>query len=382
VGVIVDARNAYIALNMMEGVGPITVRALASALGSVEAIFEAPVAELRSALGVGVELAQKIASQRDVLDPEAEAERAGKRGIHLVTPVDDSYPHALAAIHDPPLALYVSGGLKQTDSNAVAVIGTRRATHYGRDCAEKLSYQLSQAGYTVVSGLARGIDTAAHTGALRARGRTIAVIGSGLDCLYPPENKALAKEIAAVGAVVSEFPLGKKPDRTTFPIRNRIVSGICAGVLVVEAGMRSGAIITAGQALEQGRSVFAVPGRIDSHGSRGTHRLIRDGACLVETVEDILEELEMLVTPADIRNAREQASEGAARPVRGPKLGAEEKKLVGILADGSADVDSLIRSTGLAPARVSSLLIALEMKKVTRMLPGRMVELRERVRSS
>jgi len=226
-----------------------------------------------------------------------------------------------------------------------------------------------------VSGLARGIDTAAHRGALKGGGRTLAVLGGGIDCLYPPENAELARQIAGQGAVISEFPLGREPDKTTFPIRNRIVSGLSMGVLVVEAGLTSGAVITANQALDQGRSVFAVPGRIDSPASQGCHRLIKQGARLVEGVEDVLEEFSFLL-PKDGR-AREPQADSRTGDGRGPmpNLSDDEACLVRVLQEEEKlDIDSLTRLSGLKPAGVSAALIGLEMKRIVRMLPGRLVE--------
>jgi len=238
------------------------------------------------------------------------------------------------------------------------------------DTTRKISYQLGKAGLCVLSGLALGVDTAAHEGALRGGGRTVAVIGSGFDHIYPPENKALAERIAGQGALLTEFPFARKPDKTTFPMRNRIVSGMSVGVLVVEAGRRSGAAITANQALSQGRSVFAVPGRIDSYSSVGTNALIKDGACLVTGVQDILEHFEMLFP----KSRMEDGQETVVR-IDIPNLSEDETKVIELLAKGEMGVDLLIRESGISTAKVSSLLVALELKKVVRMLPGRKVEL-------
>lgn len=360
-------REAYIALNMIQGIGPVSVASLVAALGSPAAILKAGRAELEGARGIGPEIASKILGQREHVDPAKEIESAAKIGVSIITREDADYPRRLREIHDPPLALYVKGKLAGGES-CIAVVGTRHATRYGRDCAERLAYQLVQAGFTVSSGLALGIDTAAHRGAIKAGGRTVAVVGSGINIVYPPENSALADDIAGNGAVVSEFPLNRQPDRTTFAIRNRIVSGMSMGVIVVEAGTTSGALITARQALEQGRSVFAVPGRIDSPASRGPHQLLRTGARLVEDIEDVLEEFEFLIPPRNTAKLAER--DGPA-----PKLSPEESRIVEVLADGAMDVDSLIRLSGIEAAKVSSLMIGLEMKKVARMLPGRQVEL-------
>ncbi len=363
-----NERDAYIALNMMADIGPVGVRALAAALGSPQAIFSAAKPDLLRANGIGTAQADKILAQRAQLRPDTETERAAKLGAQIVTPVDDAYPKSLLQIHDPPLALYVFGTLEPNDKRAIGVVGSRHTTIYGRETAEKLSYQLVQSGFVVVSGLARGIDTAAHRGALKGGGRTLAVLGGALDCLYPPENADLAREIAQHGAVLSEFPLGRKPDKTTFPMRNRIVSGLSMGILVVEAGLGSGALITVDQALDQGRTVFAVPGRIDSPSSRGTHQLIKNGARLVESVDDILDDFEFLIPPGQHKSQNKTAT---ARPSLLP----EEDRIVRALEDGEQDLDSLARATGLSAARVSALIIGLEMKRMVRMQPGRIVEL-------
>ncbi|MBI2437778.1 MAG: DNA-protecting protein DprA [Lentisphaerae bacterium] len=362
-----DVREAYIALNMMADIGPVSVRALTTALGQPTAIFQAGKTELLKAKGIGSALADKIVSQRGRIRPDKEIARAHKRGYEIVTPVDQAYPKPLLTIHDPPLALYVWGTLEPNDKRAVAVVGSRHTTLYGRETAEKLAYQLAKAGFVVVSGLARGIDTAAHRGALQGGARTLAVLGGALDCLYPEENAELAQRIAGQGAVLSEFPLGHQPDKTTFPMRNRIVSGLAMGVLVVEAGPTSGALITASQALDQGRSVFAVPGRIDSLASRGSHQLIKKGARLVESVDDILEEFEFLIPP------KPGVPAGAAANL--PPLNPDEEKIVQALAEQELDMDTLTRATGLPAAVLSALVLGLEMKRVARMLPGRRVAL-------
>ena len=361
-----DEREAYIALNMMEKVGPVGVRALVAHLGSALAIFGAAPESLMGANGIGRELARAIVGQRETVDWRGEMQRAEAAGIRLIAQIDEEYPKALREIHDPPLALYVQGSLESRDKHAIAIVGTRRATRYGLDCAGQLAAHLAQAGFTIVSGLAEGIDTAAHRAALKVKGRTLAVIGSGLDRLYPVSNKDLAKAVTESGAVISEFPFGREPDKTTFPIRNRVVSGLSMGVLVVEADKKSGAMITANQALDQGRSVFAVPGRIDNPAARGANDLIKHGARLVADASDVLREYEFLFGPAT------SAADGDRRPR--PALSDDETKLMSLLESGERDVDGMIRESGLKAAAVSSLLIGLEMKRLVRMLPGRMVE--------
>jgi DNA processing protein len=368
-------REAYIALNMMEGLGPIKVRALIDFLGSPQAVFETDGDELQRVRGIGDRLSRGILSQRGQVDPAAEEERAQALGGRIVTPLDAEYPAALKAIYDPPLALYVRGSFLPADDHALGIVGSRKATHYGLNVADRMAYQLAQTGFTIVSGLARGIDTAAHRGALKAKGRTIAVLGAAIDQLYPPENAELADAIARQGAVVSEYPIGRQADRQTFPYRNRIISGLSQGVLVVEAGFKSGSLHTADAALEQGRSVFAVPGRIDHPAAKGTNRLIKNGAKLVDNVGDIIEEFELLIPP-------EEMGKPEKRPAARPEipLSEQEKNVVEILWKGPLDVDSLARETGMMSAELSGILLGLEMKRVVTMLPGRVVELADDLR--
>ncbi len=362
-------RQAYILFNMMEGIGPVRIRSLIECLGSITAIVEAGPEELMRGRAIGPELAQSIIRQRETLDPEAEEARAAELDARLITPLDAEYPTPLRNIYDPPLALYIQGRLVPQDDQSLALVGSRRTTHYGRQVADRMAYQLAKIGYTVVSGLARGIDTAAHEGALKGGGRTVAVLGGALDKFYPPENQALAASIQGQGAVLSEFPLGREPDRTTFPMRNRVVSGLSLGVVVVEAGFKSGALLTADLALEQGRSVFAVPGRVDAPTSRGAHQLIKNGARLVEDVDDILKEFEFVVPP------EKQQTEMHLESRPEVQLTTDEQAVVKALWAGELDVDTLARTVSMPPARLSGLLIGLEMKRVIRMLPGRVVEL-------
>lgn len=363
-------REAYIALNMMEGLGPVTVRALIDALGSPQAVFDPELSDFRMVKRIGSKLSEAILAQRTTVDPLSELERAGELGVRILTPLDDEYPSALKAIYDPPLALYVKGAFLPRDRHSLGMVGSRKCTHYGLNVADRLSYELAQTGFTVVSGLARGIDSAAHEGALKAKGRTIAVLGSAIDQLYPPENADLAEAISRSGAVISEYPFGRQADRQTFPYRNRIISGLSMGVIVVESGAKSGSLHTADAAMEQGRSVFAVPGRIDSPASKGTNGLIKNGAKLVDNVGDILEEFELLVPPGVLEKP---AANLSARPE--VPLSDEEQTLVKALWEEALDVDSLARAAGLPSSKVSALLIRLEMKRVVKMLPGRIVEL-------
>ena len=360
------AREAYIVLNMIDGVGPVRVRALLDQFGQPETILAASRSDLCQVDGVGKDTAGNIADWRTAVDLDAELARIAEAGVRVVTRADDDYPKNLREIYDPPLVLYVRGTLTERDAVAIGIVGSRRTTLYGQEMSRKLAYQLARVGVTVVSGLARGIDTAAHTGALQAKGRTVAVIGCGIDTVYPPENKQLADEIVAKGgAVVSEFPFGVKPDKQHFPMRNRIISGWSLGVVVVEANLKSGALITAKQAMEQGREVFAVPGRADSVQSRGTHRLIKDGAKLTEDAEDILTEFEYLLP----KRAQVAAADAPARPAL--QFTEHEARVLAQITNEETPVDEIIRGSGLTSACVSATLLALEMKRVVRQLPGR-----------
>ena len=361
-------REAYIALNMIDGVGPVRLRALLDRFEQPAAILTANRLDLQQVAGIGSDTAGNIANWRTTVDLNAELGRIEKAGVRAVTRADADYPKNLSEIYDPPLVLYVRGVLADRDVLAIGLVGSRRMTLYGQEMSRKLAYQLARVGVTVVSGLARGIDTAAHTGALQAKGRTVAVIGCGIDTMYPPENKKLADEIVAKGgAVVSEFPFGVPPDRQNFPMRNRIISGWSLGVVVVEANLKSGALITAKQATEQGREVFAVPGRADSVLSRGTNRLIKDGAKLTEDAEDILAEFEYLLP----KRERPATPEDGTSPRPSLLLTEHETKVLAEFRDDQTPVDEIIRGSGLTSACVSATLLALEMKRVVRQLPGK-----------
>jgi DNA processing protein len=270
--------EAYLALNLLPKIGPVRVRRLLEVFGSPERILTAKSREILDVEGFGVDLAETVAGWESRIDLSRELRRIKEEGLSLITLEDALYPKLLKRIYDPPTVLYVRGQLTERDQNALAIVGSRHTTQYGLATSKKIAFQLAYAGYTVISGLARGIDTAAHEGALASKGRTVAVIGAGLGKLYPPENAALAERIAQQGAVVSEFPVDYPPDRQSFPLRNRIVSGWSCGVIVTEAPSRSGALITAQQAAEQGRTVYAVPGNIVRPSSHGCNRLIQEGA--------------------------------------------------------------------------------------------------------
>jgi DNA processing protein len=293
-----DVREAFVALNMIENVGPVRVRQLLEHFGEAPRILSASRAELLRVSGIGPDTAEAIANWERQVDLASELKRIADFGCHILIQQDPDYPELLRHIYDPPIVLYVRGQLSVKDKNAVAVVGSRMTSHYGLEIARKLSYQLAYLGVTVVSGGARGIDTAAHQGALTAKGRTVAVLGTGINVVVPPENSGLFERIAASGAVITQFPFNRNGDRQTFPIRNRIVAGMTLGTVVVEANLTSGALITANMAVEQGRQLFAVPGRIDSPRSKGCHDLIKKGAKLCESAEDILSEFEYLFPPS------------------------------------------------------------------------------------
>ncbi len=359
--------EAWIALNLMPGLGPVRTRKLLEKFGTPRAILNAGVSQLETVEGVGSALAREIARWQDSIDPTEELELATDFGASILHWQSESYPKALREIHAPPVVLYVWGELIERDNHAIGVVGSRRSTNYGNECAKKLSYQLAYAGLTVVSGLARGIDTAAHQGALAARGRTVACLGGGLMELYPPENAELARRIAGSGAVVSEFPMRCKPDRQTFPMRNRIVSGWGFGVMVVEAPLKSGAMITATQAAEQGRSVYAVPGPIDRPMSQGCNRLIQQGARLVMDAGDVLDELGMLFPDKDAP----RLPAATERPAPVAELSDNERRIYAALGSEERQIDTLIQLTGLPSGDVLSALMNLELKHCARQLPGK-----------
>jgi DNA processing protein len=365
------SREAYIALNMVDGVGPVRLRALLDRFGTPEAILSARREGLRAVEGVGEDVAGNIVDWRERVDLDAELSRIEKAGVRVVTRDDAEYPALLREIYDPPLVLYVRGELKEAERTAVAIVGSRRTTLYGQEMARKLAFQLARVGVTVVSGLARGIDTNAHTGALQAKGRTVAVLGCGIDTVYPPENKKLAEQIVAGGgALVTEFPFGVQPDRQHFPMRNRIISGWSLGVIVVEANLKSGALITANQAAEQGRQVFAVPGRADSILSKGAHKLIKEGAKLTEDAVDVLTEFEYLL-PRESPATQEPLSERRGTGGAALQLTEAEEKVMALIGNEEVAIDDLIRRSGLTTGCVSATLLALEMKRLVRQLPGK-----------
>jgi DNA processing protein len=362
-----DCREAFVALNMIEGLGPVRVRQLLDRFGDSAAILKASGAQLQQVHGIGPEVSEAIVHWEKSVDLDAELKRVEQSGCRIVIQSDENYPPLLKQIYDPPVLLYVRGDLAVKDKNAVAMVGSRMTTHYGIEVARKLAYQLAYTGVTVVSGGARGIDTAAHQGALGAKGRTIAVLGTGINLVFPAENAELFERIAAQGAVITQFPFNRKADKQSFPIRNRIVAGMTLGTVVVEANLTSGALITAGMAVEYGRQVFAVPGRVDSPRSKGCHDLIKKGAKLCEGVEDILSEFEYMF-PASNRPAA--LRDATALPAM--TLSDTEQAIYDLVDKEESTTDDIIRRSGLPSSSVSVALLSLEMKRLIRQLPGKL----------
>ncbi len=371
----------WIALRAVEDVGCVGFRTLLAAFSTPEAVFRAPARSLQAVPGIGPKTADNILSFTDWGTAERELALAAEHGVAIVTCTDPRYPQNLLNTYDYPPFLYVKGSLCPGEV-CVAIVGSRLASVYGRFVTEKISRELALKGITVVSGLARGIDAAAHRGTLAGKGRTIAVLGSGLDVVYPPENAELARAVAGQGAVVTEFPFGTPPNAPNFPSRNRIISGISLGVVVVEAGEKSGSLITARIAAEQGRSVFAVPGAIEAAGSRGTNRLIKQGAKLIENSEDILEEV---LPQAGLAPATPEAAPCPAEPAgvdRGPTaalaprkiagLGDRELTLLGMISADPVGIDRLGALSGLTVQELLNCLLVLELGGHIRQLPGKL----------
>ncbi len=363
--------EACLILNMVDHIGPVTVRRLSERFGSPEAILEAPERDLRTVNGVGREMARAIARWREEIPWQEEIENARAAGLILLCAEEPGYPTLLKQIHDPPLVLYARGRPTDGEKNSLAIVGARHPSHYGMEIARRFGFQFANIGMTVVSGLAAGIDTAAHRGCLQAKGRTVAVLGFGFDYLPKADNARLADEIVAGGGLLlSEFPMKKKPDRQTFPMRNRIASGMSLGTLVVEAGAASGALITANFASEQGRQVFAVPGRIDQPNFIGCHTLIQTGAKLVRCVEDVLDEFEMLL-PRGPDRAKE-AERADATPKVSVKLTETERRVFEAIGREGTPIDAVMSAGDLPPSVISATLMVLEMKKLIRQLPGKL----------
>ncbi len=348
----------WIILSKAPRLGPAKFKQLIEHFDSPERILSASLEELSRISTIDQSTLDYITNKAKEIDVEKDLDRIDKLRVSLVSIKDSEYPFNLKTIFDPPFVLYIRGELKKEDVNSVAIVGTRRATNYGKIIARRLGRDLAREGITVVSGMARGIDTSAHWGALEAGGRTIAVLGCGVDVIYPFENKKLMEAIVEKGAVISEFPLRAIPQAQNFPRRNRIISGLSKGVVVVEAPFKSGALITANFALEQGREVFAVPGNITNPYSHGSNLLIKEGAKLVEDVADILEELHIYFKEEKVKPS--------------PSLSNEEKIVMNCLSGEPLHINALVEKSNLSPAKVAENLIRLEIKGLVRELPGKL----------
>ncbi len=365
----------WIALNMIRGIGPRTANQLLDRFGSPAQIFAASRLALETA-GLNLESIRELHDSEVLGKAEAEIERLDKLGARVITLKDEEYPSLLREIYDPPIALYARGDLKTAcDRPCLAVVGSRRCSTYGINAAQSLSRDLAAQGLTVVSGMARGIDAAAHRGALEAGGQTVAVVGTGLETTYPKEHKKLEDEIAEHGAVVSEFPLGTPPLPQNFPYRNRVLSGLCLGVLIVEAAEHSGSLITARLAYEQGREVFAVPGNISSQTSFGPNYLIKDGAKLVQHWRDVVEELPRSVKEKilGVERAPKNDPQSNVQPIfEVVDLSEGERKVLELLtADAPSHIDQLLITSGMNSSELMNALLGLELKDRIKQLPGK-----------
>ena len=351
----------WIALRFAVGIGNVNYKNLINHFGEPDNVFKARPGELEKVEGITARAIESIRNFKPDRAIDKELDLIDKRAITVITLNDTAYPINLKNIYDPPPLLYVRGALSSIDDTAFAIVGSRNASEYGMSATERISRDLALRGITIVSGMARGIDSCAHQGALAARGRTIAVLGSGIDVIYPPENRQLYESITGHGAVISEFPMGTKPNAYNFPARNRIISGLSLGVLVVEASLHSGSLITAQLALEQGRDVFAVPGNVLSYKSKGTHKLLKDGARLVERAQDILEEIRVNDSAAA---SREEL------PHKTVALSGDQQSVYQLLQEEPLHIDEISTKTGFTSSRLSALLLELELSGLIQQLPG------------
>jgi len=365
----------WLKLIRADEVGPVTFGKLLKRFGSVDAALGASVSQLMKVEGIGSMTAERIAASRDKFDSCAEVELAGKLGVWLVHMEDPQYPPVLKQIYDPPPVLYIKGTLSREHNLGVAIVGSRRCSLYGQEQASRLAHLLAAAGFTIISGMARGIDTAAHTGALAAEGRTLAVQGCGLARIFPPENAKLFELISASGACISELPLQTEPLAENFPPRNRIIAGLSLGTIIIEAGLRSGALITAKAALESNREVMAVPGKIDSPLSQGSHYLIKQGAKLIESVEDVMEALGYI--GEQLKEYAALTANEATERVEAPlfetaklNLKGNEKTIYDALGKEPLHIDQVIADTNLPAGTVNAAVVSLRLKGLIKQLPG------------
>lgn len=368
-----------ICLNMLPGIGPRTYNKLIKKFKNSENIFSASKKELLQCPGIGPQVAEEIINYERNYDPKEELERARLADIKIINRQDPLYPESLRNIYDAPIVLYIRGNehlLKDYDRN-IAIVGTRRPTNYGLQMTEAIATEASFASWTVVSGLAVGIDSKAHHTAVQLKKPTIAILGGGIGKIYPKDNLKLARDICDHGALVSEYPILFPPDRRTFPMRNRIIAALSRSVLVVEAGLNSGSLITANQALEYGRSVFAVPGRVDIPQSRGCHQLLKQGAILTESFKDIYEEFN-LELGVNRKSAKKEQTEKQENCEFDLQLDENERRIMGILKSGELHVDKICELSELNVGQVLATLLGLETHKLIRLLPGKKYELTNR----
>lgn len=365
----------WLKLIRADGVGPVSFGRLIERFGSADAALGASVAGLAKVEGIGFKTAERIASTRDRFNSCAELELADKLGVWIVHLHDRRYPALLKQIYDPPPVLYIKGTLERADNLTIAIVGSRRCSLYGQEQASRLAHLLAASGFTIASGLARGIDTAAHQGALAAEGRTLAVQGCGLANVFPPENKRLFELISSSGACISELPLTYEPLAENFPPRNRIIGGLSLGTIVIEAGLRSGALITARTALDNNREVMAVPGKVDSPLSKGPHRLLKQGATLIESVDDVMEALGYIGD--QLKDHATRAAGDASAKIEAPlfadtqpALKGPEKQIHESLGKEPLHADEVIAETGLSPGAVNAALVSLRLKGLIKQLPG------------
>jgi len=356
--------KSWLALFTVPNVGPIRFISLVKHFGSPEAVLSANEKELSDLPEIGRVIASNIKRKVDWGLAEKQLELMEKNQVQLLTFKEEDYPENLESIYDPPPFLFIKGDIKKEDKNAIAMVGCRMASPYGRQITEKIGRELAKRGITIVSGLARGIDSIGHLSALEESGRTIAVFGSGLDVIYPPENKKLVERIVENGAIISEFLLGTKPEAPNFPRRNRLISGLSLGVVIVEAGAKSGALLTAQFALEQNREVFAIPGNIGAKNSEGTNQLIKQGAKLVTSVEDILEELNL------IKSVQQEEKNQIERDLS--QLSEMEKSIYNLIAHEPYHIDKIAQETHVTTSCALSTLLSLELKGFIKQLSGKM----------
>ncbi len=375
-----DQVKDWLHLHLTDQVGSTTFQKLIEAFGDAKSALSANAGQLANVKGIGPKKAEKIAMSRDKVDVEKEINLAKKLGITIITRKCESYPAALNKIYDPPSVIYIKGNFIPSDNLAVAIVGSRQCSQYGQEQASRFAHMLAASGFTIVSGLARGIDTAAHRGSISAKGRTLAIQGCGLATIYPPENEPLAKQITnGNGAIISELPLTFEPLSSMFPGRNRIISGLSIGTLVVEARPRSGALITAKIAIEQDREVMAIPGRIDAPASKGTHQLIKEGAQLVESIEDVLDALgqigDILRTHSKqkTQEKEKQKQQSLFQKQSAPetiKLSESESSIIEIMDLDPIHIDSIAAKTGMNTGNVNANITVLQLKGLVKQLPG------------